>query len=78
MVLVQRLETGKKLVKVLKEMLDKDAVFLSGKDKSEIRMEEYKAMQEGNNKIIIATAQIASTGLDIPRIFNMIYIVWNI
>ena len=55
-------------------MLDKDAVFLSGKDKSEIRMEEYKAMQEGNNKIIIATAQIASTGLDIPRIFNMIYI----
>lgn len=74
LVLVQRLETGKKLVKVLKEMLDKDAVFLSGKDKSEIRMEEYKAMQEGNNKIIIATAQIASTGLDIPRIFNMIYI----
>ena len=37
-------------------------------------MEQYKDMQQSDNKIIVATAQIASTGLDIPRIFNMVYI----
>ena len=55
-------------------MLDKEAVFLAGKDKSEIHIEEYKSMQEDNNKIFIATAQITSTGFDILRIYNMIYI----
>jgi len=74
LVLVQRIETGDKLVDYLNKELGQEAIFLSGKDKSSVRMEEYKAMQEGNNKIIVATAQIASTGLDIPRIFNMVYI----
>ena len=73
LVLVQRIDTGEKLLKEI-EALGKEAVFLSGSDKSTERMKEYKDMQQSDNKIIIATAQIASTGLDIPRIFNMVYI----
>jgi superfamily II DNA or RNA helicase len=73
LVLIQRLETGEKLIEELKK-LGREAVFLSGKDKSDIRFKNYKEMNEGNNKLIIATSQIASTGLDIPRIFNLVYI----
>ena len=57
-----------------KKLADKipGAIFLSGKDSMEERREVYDRFTHQNNLTVIATVQIASTGLDIPRIFNMI------
>jgi superfamily II DNA or RNA helicase len=67
--LVNGVRFGKKLADLIP-----DAVFLSGKDKMKDRREIYERFKDNNDVTLIATAQIASTGLDIPRIFNMISI----
>lgn len=69
LVLVDGISFGKKL----SEMIP-GAVFLQGKDKMKERKKIYDSFKTENNLVIIATIQIASTGLDIPRIFNMICI----
>lgn len=71
LVLVNRIATGELMEK---DLLSKgcDCIFLDGSVKSADRMEEYKSINTANNKIIIATSQIASTGLDIPRLFNLV------
>lgn len=71
LVLVNRIATGELMEK---DLLSKgcDCIFLDGSVKSADRMEEYKSINTSNNKIIIATSQIASTGLDIPRLFNLV------
>ena len=69
LVLINRIETGNKL-----HALIEDSVFLSGKVKVTDRAEEYSAINEANNKIVIATYGIAAVGLNINRIFNLVMI----
>lgn len=67
LILVDRIETGEKL-----QLLIPDSVFVSGKMKSKTRKEEYKEVQEVDGKVIIATYGVASTGINIVRIFNLV------
>ena len=72
-VLVPRIKLGENISKTLDKM-GVENVFLSGKDDVEERLEYYKDMNNSNGKIILATRQILSTGLNIPRIFNLVFI----
>lgn len=65
-VLVDRIEAGQNLQKLIP-----NAIFLYGNVKSKKRKESYTDMNLGENKIIIATFGVASTGINIPRIFNL-------
>lgn len=67
LVLVDRVQTGETL-----QSLIPDSVFVSGKMKSKDRKDEYKEVQEVNGKVIIATYGVASTGINIVRIFNLV------
>jgi len=67
LVLVDRIETGKML-----QLLIPDSVFVSGQMKSKDRKDEYKEVQEIDGKVIIATYGVASTGINIVRIFNLV------
>jgi superfamily II DNA or RNA helicase len=67
--LVNGINYGKKLGK----MID-GAIFLHGKDAMKVRQEAFNLFKERDDVVVIATIQIASTGLDIPRIFNLFYI----
>lgn len=69
LVLVQRIETGKKLSKHLP-----DSVFISGNVKVEDRQEEYNEIATEDNRIIIATYGVAAVGINIPRIFNVVLV----
>lgn len=69
LILVDRVQTGEML-----EELIPDSIFISGKMKSEDRKDEYKGVQNVNGKILIATFGVASTGININRIFNLILI----
>lgn len=69
LVLVDRIKAGELLEEFLEE-----AVFLSGSDKSVVRKEHYDKIAVNDNEIIVATYGIASTGIDIPRIFNLVMI----
>ena len=69
LVLVDRIKAGE----LLEEFLD-DAIFLSGSDKSTVRKEHYDKIADSDNEIIVATYGIASTGINIPRIFNLVMI----
>jgi superfamily II DNA or RNA helicase len=66
LVLVDRVETGKML-----QSLIPDSVFVSGTMKSKDRKAEYAEVQEVDGKVIIATYGVASTGINIVRIFNL-------
>lgn len=61
---------GVKFGKQLTEMIP-DAVFLYGEDKMKDRKDVYDRFKTESNLVVIATIQIASTGIDIPRIFHM-------
>jgi superfamily II DNA or RNA helicase len=67
LVLVDRVETGKML-----QLLISDSVFVSGAMKSKDRKAEYKEVNEVDGKVIIATSGVASTGINIPRIYNLV------
>ena len=69
LVLINRIETGTKLATLIP-----DAVFLSGKDKVTERSKEYTAINDSDNKVVIATYGIAAVGLNINRIFNLVMI----
>lgn len=66
LVLVNRLESGEELVKLIP-----DSVFISGSMATKKRKEEYTDVQKATNKVIIATYGVAAVGIDIPRIFNL-------
>lgn len=66
LVLVDRISTGEML-----EELIPDSVFVNGKMKSDDRKSEYKEVQYADKKTIIATYGVASTGINLPRIFNL-------
>ena len=69
LILVDRIKTGK----LLEELLP-DCVFVSGSMKSKDRKAEYNEVQTLNNKIIVATYGVASVGINIPRIFNLVLV----
>lgn len=71
LILVGRIETGRKIEgMMIKNNIN--AIFLNGSTKSKKRFEEYESIKSENNKCLICTAQIASTGLNIPRLFNIV------
>lgn len=67
LILVNLKDTGKMLEKIIE-----DSVFIDGTVKRESRKEEYSSINKEKNKVIIATYSIASTGINIPRIFNLV------
>ena len=67
LVLVENIDTGK----LLQEMIP-NSVFLYGNVKSKDRIKEYKEVSTEDNKVIIATYGIASTGISINRLFNLV------
>jgi len=67
-ILVNTIDFGNKLQKILGE----NAIFISSKIKD--RKPIYEAFKTENEIIGIATYNLASTGLNIPRIFNMFLI----
>jgi len=66
-VLVDRREAGERLHELIP-----GSVFLNGSSKTDVRKEEYTDMNDGDNKVIIATYGIAAVGLNIPRIFSLV------
>lgn len=70
-ILVPRIDIGVKIQKCLND-IEIDAPFLEGKVKAKDRAKKYKELQEDDNKIMIATYQVASTGIDIQRIHFLI------
>jgi len=70
LVLVDRVSAGKKLV----ELIGESAVFVSGATKAGVRKEEYDSISSTDGKVIVATYGVASTGINIPRLFNIVLI----
>ena len=69
LILVDRISAGEILQKKLK-----DSIFISGSTKNIDRKEHYDEVSTATNKIIIATYGVASVGINIPRIFNLVLI----
>lgn len=67
--LVNGVAFGKKLAKEIP-----GAVFLHGKDHKEVRKEIYKSFGDNDNLVVIATVNIAGTGLNIKRVFNLVLV----
>jgi superfamily II DNA or RNA helicase len=69
LVLVDRISAGEALVSRLN-----NAVFVSGGTKSGERQQHYDSVAEATDKIIVATYGVASVGINIPRIFNLVLV----
>jgi len=69
LILIDRLTAGKEL-----QTLIPNSVFIQGETKLEDRKEQYDEISSANNKVIIATYGVASVGINIPRIFNLVLI----
>lgn len=69
LILVDRVKAGKELAARIP-----GAVFVNGSTKLSERKEEYDDVAVMDDKVIIATFGVASTGLNIPRIFNLVLI----
>lgn len=67
--LVNGIKFGDKLSELIP-----DSHFIYGQDDMETRKQVYDLFSTRNDVVAIATVQIASTGLNIPRIFHMVYI----
>jgi len=67
LILVNRIDTGNKLMELLP-----DAVFINGGVKLGDRKDEYDEVKTSNDKILIATYGVAAVGINIPRIFNLV------
>ena len=65
-VLVNGVDFGKRLAKIIP-----NAIFVHGADDNAVRKQIYDLFTENNGVIVIATYQLASTGLNIKRIFNL-------
>lgn len=68
-VLVNGVAYGKKLAKLIP-----NSVFIHGEDDTKIRKQLYDLYADNNDMIVIATYNLASTGLNIKRIFNLFMI----
>jgi superfamily II DNA or RNA helicase len=73
LILVDRIEAGKLIHLKLEELGvdEENVVFVSGDTKGTTRTEHYEDIATATNKIIIATYGVASVGINIPRIFNV-------
>ena len=69
MILVDRISAGELLEKKIP-----DSVFISGSTKNMERKEHYDEVSISQHKVIIATYGVASVGINIPRIFNLVLI----
>ena len=69
LILIDRLTAGKEL-----QSLIPNSVFIQGETKLADRKEQYDEVSSANNKVIIATYGVASVGINIPRIFNLVLI----
>jgi len=69
LILVDRIECGDLLMEFLP-----DSIFISGTDKTIDRKKQYDEFKFVNNKKLIATYGIASTGISINEIYNLVYI----
>jgi len=69
LILVDRIETGERLIELLP-----DAVFICGETKISKRQTEYKSVQTADDKLIVATYGVAAVGINIPRIFNLVLV----
>ena len=67
LVLVDRISAGE----MLQENIP-DSVFVKGDVKLNDRKTAYDDINEGYNKVVIATYGVASVGINIPRIFNLV------
>lgn len=67
--LVNGINVGKKLVKLVQ-----GSYFIHGQDDMKTRAQIYDMFSNNDNIVVFATVNIASTGLNIPRIFNLIFI----
>lgn len=68
-VLVTSIDQGRKLAE-----LSPNAVFVHGSDKVKARKQIYHLFKEHDDMLVIATVGIASTGINIKRIFNLVLI----
>ena len=69
MILVDRISAGELLEKKIP-----DSVFISGSTKNMERKEHYDEVSIAQHKVIKATYGVASVGINIPRIFNLVLI----
>ena len=69
LVLVDRIKAGELLCDYLPQ-----ANFVSGSMKTGDRKDHYDDINEGTNEIVVATYGVASVGINIPRIFNLVLI----
>lgn len=67
------LVSSKQFGRDLSECIE-DSVFVCGEDKAADRKDIYKLFASSDNLVIIATVHIAGTGLDIRRIFHLVFI----
>ena len=67
LVLVDRINAGKELEKRIP-----GSVFVSGGTKAQERKDHYDEVADSSDKVIIATYGVASVGINIPRIFNLV------
>jgi len=67
--LINGINFGKKLSSLVDH-----SVFVYGADKQKVRKKIYDLFEKNDNLVVIASIQIASTGLNIPRIFNLMFI----
>ena len=67
--LVDGVQFGKRLAKRIR-----NAKFVHGKDKQKVRKEIYDLFDNHDDLVVIATYKVASVGLNIKRIFNMLFI----
>jgi len=73
LILIDRVDPGKALTEELKA-LGLDAEFVRGAMKSKDRQDRYAEVQAGNHTVTVATYGVASTGIDIQRIHNLVMI----
>ena len=69
LILVDRISAGEQLREAIP-----DSVFIKGDVKLKDRKEQYDEIKEATNKVLIATYGVASVGINIPRIFNLVLI----
>ena len=69
LVLIDRIKTGEMLLERVP-----DAIFVRGATKNEERREHYDEVATSNDSLIVATYGVASVGINIPRIFNLVLI----
>jgi superfamily II DNA or RNA helicase len=67
-VLVNSVKMGKALA------ADLGVPFIYGVTKTKNRSDEYDAINNGNDHLVIATFGVAAVGINVPRIFNLVLI----